>query len=42
MAKYMAYQVYMGKMDYEVAIESHPELKDEIDKYIDEFENQNL
>ena len=32
MAKYIAYQVYMGKMKYDDAVEAHPELKDEIDK----------
>lgn len=42
MGKYIAYQIYMGKMKYDDAVEAHPELKDEIDKYIDEFENQNL
>lgn len=42
MAEYIAYQIYMGKMDYEVAIDAHPELKDEIDRYIDKFENQNM
>lgn len=42
MAEYIAYQIYMGKMNYDVAVEAHPELKEEIDQYIEKFENQNL
>lgn len=42
MAKYLAYQIYIGNMDYNKAIEKYPTLKDEIDQYIVEFENQNI
>ena len=42
MAKYIAYQIYIGKMDYNEAIEKYPQFKDEIDTYLVEFENQNM
>ena len=42
MAKYLAYQIYIGNIDYDKAIEAYLTLKEEIDQCIAEFENQNI
>lgn len=41
MAKYLAYQVYIGKMTLEDAIKAHPELETQIQRYYEEF-NQDV
>lgn len=41
MAKYIAYQVFMGKMSMEDAIAAYPDLETEIQKYFEEF-NQDV
>ena len=40
MAKYLAYQIYVGNVDYEEAITKYPNLKDEIDTYLAGFNQE--
>lgn len=37
MAKYMAYQIYIGKITMEDAIKARPDLEEEIQRYYEEF-----
>lgn len=34
MAKYLARQIKMGKLDYDEVISKYPQFKDEIDKFL--------
>jgi hypothetical protein len=34
MAKYLARQIKMGKLDYEAVVEKYPQFKDEIDRIL--------
>lgn len=34
MAKYLARQIKLGKLDYEAVIEKYPQFKDEIDRIL--------
>lgn len=40
MAKYIAYQVYMGKIAMEDAIKAYPNLEQDIQRYYEEFNQE--
>lgn len=40
MAKYIAYQIYIGKITMEDAIKAHPELEVDIQRYYEEFNQE--
>lgn len=42
MAKYIAYQIYMGAMGYDEAVSKYPKLQNDIDRYLAEFEQDNI
>lgn len=42
MAKYIAYQIYMGAMDYDEAVSKYPKLQNDIDRYLAEFKQENI
>ena len=42
MAKYIAYQIYIGAMDYDEAVSKYPKLQKDIDRYLAEFEQDNI
>lgn len=42
MAKYIAYQIYMGAMDYDEVVAKYPDLQDDIDRYLAEFRQENV
>ncbi len=39
-AKYLATQIYKGKMDEETVLNNFPKYADEIKKYLDDWNNQ--
>ena len=39
-AKYLAMQIYKGKLDEEAVMKSYPRESEEIKKYLDEWNNQ--
>lgn len=41
MAKYIAYQIYIGKISMDDAIKAYPNLKQEIQHYYEEFMQDN-
>lgn len=40
LAKYLAMQIYKGKLDEETILKSYPKEAEEIKKYLDEWNNQ--
>lgn len=40
MAKYIAYQIYIGKMDMEEAIKAYPDLEMDIQRYYEEYNQE--
>lgn len=42
MAKYIAYQIYMGAIDYDEAVSRYPKLQNDIDRYLAEFKQENI
>ena len=38
MARYLAKQIYAGKLDYDAVIAKYPQFKDEIDAFLKEME----
>lgn len=40
MAKYLAYQIYIGKITMEDAIKAHPALEADIQRYYEEYNQE--
>lgn len=38
MAKYLASQIHLGKLDYNTVINTYPAYKEEIDKYLSQYD----